>query len=74
MVEAADLGELHDVAHAGRLDCPRLGRILPPLLDLDQVSGPETAVEQIRGCPAGIDVRLLTMHGAPHSAVLRPSQ
>jgi len=28
MVEAADRGDLHDVTHAGRLDRPRLGRIL----------------------------------------------
>jgi polyhydroxybutyrate depolymerase len=38
-----------------------------PALDLDAaVPGAETRVEAAPGCPPGVDVRLFTMHGAPH--------
>jgi polyhydroxybutyrate depolymerase len=67
-------GAVATVERWARLDaCSGERLAVPPLLDLDQVSGPETAVEQIRGCPAGIDVRLLTMHGAPHVPFFAPA-
>jgi poly(3-hydroxybutyrate) depolymerase len=46
---------------------------VPPLLDLDRALGPETAVEQVAGCPKGVDVRLFTLRGAPHLPAFAPA-
>jgi polyhydroxybutyrate depolymerase len=45
----------------------------PPALDLAHEPGAETTVEQITGCPAGIDLRLFTMRGAPHVPAFTPA-
>lgn len=60
-------GAVATVLRWARLDaCTGTRAPLPPLLDLDYARGAETLVEQITGCPAGVDVRLLTLHGGPH--------
>jgi polyhydroxybutyrate depolymerase len=46
---------------------------VPPLLDLVRGFGPETLVEPVTGCPEGIEVRLLTLRGAPHVPAFTPA-
>jgi polyhydroxybutyrate depolymerase len=58
---------------AGLDSCTRRRVAVPPLLDLDHSVGPETAVEQVAGCPEGVDVRLLTLRGAPHVPAFAPA-
>jgi polyhydroxybutyrate depolymerase len=57
-----------------RLDaCSGTRAPLPPPLDLDSEPGAETMVEQITSCPAGVDLRLFTMRGAPHVPAFAPA-
>jgi len=67
-------GAVATVERWARLDaCSGTRASVPPLLDLDVEPGTETAAEQMSGCPAGIDVRLLTMRGAPHVPGFSPA-
>jgi len=53
--------------------CSGARSIVLPALDLDHAPGAEATVEQVAGCPAGVDVRLLAMRGAPHVPAFRPA-
>jgi polyhydroxybutyrate depolymerase len=60
-------GAVTTVLRWARLDgCAGTRAPLPPALDLDRAPGAETLVEQVSGCPTGVDVRMLTLHGGPH--------
>ena len=58
---------------AGLDGCSGMRVPVPPRLDLDREIGSETTVEQVTGCPAGVDVRLFTMRGAPHVPAFAPA-
>ena len=60
-------GSVATIERWARLDHCSGSRVpAPPALDLDREPGAETWVEQVAGCPAGVDVRLLTLRGGPH--------
>jgi polyhydroxybutyrate depolymerase len=64
-------GAVATVERWARLDACSGTRVpIAPLLDLDHEPGAETMVEYVAGCPPGVDVRLLTMRGAPHVPAL----
>jgi polyhydroxybutyrate depolymerase len=67
-------GAVATVERWARLDaCSGMRAPLPPQLDLDGEPGAETTAEQVTGCPAGVDVRLFTMRGAPHVPAFAPA-
>ncbi|MBN2574454.1 MAG: hypothetical protein JXP73_07800 [Deltaproteobacteria bacterium] len=67
-------GAVATVERWARLDaCSGRRALLLPQLDLDFEPGAETTVEHFAGCPAGVDVRLLTMRGAPHVPGFAPA-
>ena len=60
-------GSVATIERWARLDHCSGARVpAPPALDLDREPGAETWVEQVAGCPAGVDVRLFTLRGGPH--------
>jgi polyhydroxybutyrate depolymerase len=67
-------GSVATVERWARLDsCAGRRGPVPPALDLDHEPGAETTFEQTAGCPAGIDVCLLGMRGAPHVPAFSPA-
>jgi len=74
MGKGAYPGAVAAVERWARLDaCTGARAPSPPLLDLDREPGAETAAEQVTGCPAGVDVRLLTVRGARHVPGFSPA-
>jgi polyhydroxybutyrate depolymerase len=67
-------GAVATVERWARLDgCSGKRTAIPPLLDLEGAPGAETVMEQVAGCPEGVDVRLLTVRGAPHVPAFTPA-
>jgi polyhydroxybutyrate depolymerase len=72
--EGAYPGSVATVERWARLDgCSGELTQATPLLALYDSPATVTAVEQAAGCPAGVDVRLFTMHDAPHFPPFTPA-